>query len=263
MVRHRLLSCIWPNVCQKSKGIRNGYRQSIRNNKQSLERIHSDLSTLRISISELITQLDPKLKKLTLQSKLLSTIQLTEVEINDHFQLYQHLRGALSKAKNQRISDFIPLTQLSTDIMKVVTNIKNGQQLPVEILKEDPLHVFEHARVSSLLIENLLITEIVILLAERTRYTLYKATPIPIQTPSGRLFAKIANPYFLTNDMQTEFIPLSKKEMSHGQKMTHNTYLFAPSATIQLKSQNVCAWKILMENRFFLSCIHQNGKRII
>ena len=48
--------------------------------------------------------------------------------------------------------------------------------------------------------------------------------------------------------MQTEFISLSKKELSYGRKMSSNTYLFKPSATVQLKNNNVCARKILMDN---------------
>lgn len=220
----------------------------LKNNKQSLKKIHSELSVLQEDLNNFSSHVDFQLSKLSIQSELHSVIQLATTEVNEHFQMYSHLKAALSNTKDHRIPDFIPLTQLSTDIFKVASTLKPGQQLPVEILKEDPLRVFDHAKTSSILIDELLITEITIPIAERTRYIRYKATPIPIQTPSGRLIAKISNPYFLTNAMQTEFIPLTEIDLIYGQKMTGNTYLYKPSPTVQLKSNNVCAWKILMEN---------------
>lgn len=220
---------------------------STRINKQSVKTVENKLQSLEKTLLDTTNNVNRLINNLTLKNKLQDTIQLAQMEINDHFRFFMHTKGALN-GKDHRIPDFIPMTQLSADVFTIAASLKNGQQLPVEILKEDPLHVFQHALVSSMLIDNLLITEITIPIVERTKYIMHKATPIPIQTPSGRLIAKIPNPYFLTNEMQTEFIPLSRKEMSHGRKMLGNTYLFKPSATIQLKSENVCAWKIMMDN---------------
>lgn len=207
----------------------------------SIVELEKNLNNVKNDVDRL-SQIGPK------QNILNALVQLAQTELDEHFQLFLHIRGALGNVKDHRIPDFIPLNQLAKDVMNIAANLKEGQRLPVEILKEDPLHVFEHASISSMLIENLLLTEVMIPITDREEYTLYKATPIPIQTPSGRLIATIPNQYFLLNSMQTELIPLSKRELSHGKKMVANTYLFRPSATVQLKYDNVCAWKILMEN---------------
>lgn len=220
----------------------------LKNNKKSFNQIYTDLNNLESTLFNLSTSIDFYIDKLQMQSKLHSIVQLASSKINEHFQLFQHLRGALSSVKDHRIPDFIPLNQLSEDIIRIAANLKNGQQLPVAILKEDPIHVLEHATFASILIENLLLTEITIPTVEKDQYTLFKATPIPVQTPSGRLIATIPNPYFLLNDMQTEFIPLSKKEVSHSRKISSGTHLFRPSATTHLNNENVCAWKIMMES---------------
>lgn len=220
----------------------------LKNNQKSLRQIHTDLNNLENTMSRVSAQVDLEISKFRTQHKLHSIIQMASTEMSEHFQFFQHMRGALGNVKDHRIPDFIPLSQLTEDIFKIAASLKNGQQLPIEILKENPLHVFEHAAISSVLMEDLMLTEITIPIAEKDQYTLFRATPIPIQTPSGRLIASIPNPYFLLNAMQTEFIPMSKGELSHSKRTSSNTQLFRPSATVQLKYENVCAWKIMMEN---------------
>lgn len=56
----------------------------------------------------------------------------------------------------------------------------------------DPLHVFKYAEIASVLLEEKLIMQITLPIAEREQNQLYKATPIPIETPNGRLITKIS-----------------------------------------------------------------------
>lgn len=99
-----------------------------------------------------------------------------------------------------------------------------------------------------MLVQDLIITEIIIPVVERDQFHLYKATPLPIHSPHGRMIAFIQSPYFLLNSKHTEFIPLSKKELDYGIRITSSSYLFKPSASIQLNYESICPWRVFSEN---------------
>lgn len=204
-----------------------------------LNRIQNDMNNLSSSL-QLMQRSDARTRTLEL-------IQIASEILLEHFYVFSQIDKSLNEVKNHRIPEFIPLKQLTTDLKKVAASLGSHQHLPVDMLSGEPLQIFKYAEITSMLVDEILITEILIPIAEQEIYTLYKVTPIPIDTSNGRLIIKLTEQYFLLNFDQTKFIPLSRAELDRGKMLAHNQMLYAPTSSTQLKYENVCSWKLFME----------------
>lgn len=223
------------------------FQAFLRMNNQSVNKVEKELNKMQTEIVDL-TNAYNILRRQQLTSKTLGLVQIATSMLNEHVYLFNQIDRSISDVKNHRIPEFIPLQQLINDLKTVAATLKPNQRLPVDMMAENPLHVFKYADITSILVDEMLITEILIPVAEREQFWLYKVTPIPIDTENGRLIAKIPNTYFLINMDQTKYIPLSKEELNRGKMLSHDEILYTPTASIQLKYENVCAWKLLLES---------------
>lgn len=222
------------------------FQTFLKTNKQTVDKVETELNQMHSEIVDL-TNAYGILRQQQLTSKTLGLIQIATAMLNEHQYLFTQIDRAIS-TKTHQIPEFIPLQQLVDDLKTVAATLKPNQRLPIDIISENPLHVFKFAEITSILLDEMLITEILIPIAEREQFWLYKVTPIPIDTENGRLIAKLPNTYFLINMDQTKYIPLSKEELNRGKMLSHDELLYTPTASIQLKYDNVCAWKLLLES---------------
>lgn len=224
------------------------FQAFLKSNQMTIKTIEKNLNKIPSEIDTYETHLSVLNGNNELRLKAHSLIQIATASLTEYFQLFSQIRRSVSDAKNHKIPELIPLNQLAKDLKKVAATLKPDQRLPIDMIREDPLHVFKYAEIVSVFMEEMLITQITLPIAEREQYQMYKATPIPIETPNGRLIAKISHPYFLLNTDQTKFIPLSKQELAHGKMLSMAEALYRPTASIQLKYENVCVWKLLLES---------------
>lgn len=135
---------------------------------------------------------------------------MASLAISEHFRLYSQIRRALSDAKDHRVPELIPLEKFQADLKSIASTIKSTHRLSIDLLRENPLHIFKYTEISSLMIQDKLLIEIMIPIAEAERYSLYRAIPIPIQTRNGRVIIRGTKPHFLLSADKTKFIELTR-----------------------------------------------------
>lgn len=217
-------------------------------NKGNMEKIEHGISDIAAYLNETRTQMLHGDKIIHIRSKTQTLVQIASMALNEHFRLYSQIRRALADAKNHRVPELISADALKRDLKGIAASLKKTQRLPIDSLQDNPLKVFEYAEITTMLMEDKLLIEIMIPIAETEQYNLYKATPIPIQTENGRLIVQTTTSHFLMNADQTKFIELTRRELNHGKMLSANEILYRPSTTTHLKHENNCVWKMLIEN---------------
>lgn len=218
----------------------------LKSNNKTTAVIESELNRIQENMNNMSSSLQ-LMQRSDARTRTIELIQIASEVLLEHFYMFAQIDGTLSEARNHQVPEFIPLSRLVADLKKIAASLGAHQRLPIDMLSGEPLHIFKYAEITSMLVDEILITEILIPIAEQESYTLYKVTPIPIDTPNGRLIIKLTEQYFLLNTDQTKFIPLSRAELDRGKMLSHNQMLYAPTSSTQLKYENVCAWKLFME----------------
>lgn len=224
------------------------FQAHLKTNKASMNKIQNALDTVTNILNQANNQISSNELTAKLRGKAQMLAQIASTAINEHFRLYTQITSALSDARRHRIPELIAPERLLADLKSVAASIKPTQRLPIDLTKEDPLHIFKYATITALLIDNQLLIQILIPIAESERYSLYRATPIPISTPNGHLIISAVTPHFLINADKTKFIELSQRDLDNGKMLSPSEFIYRPSSTTQLVTNNNCVWKILVEN---------------
>lgn len=145
------------------------------------------------------------------------------------------------------MTDLITKSQLSTELHRISSSLKNNQKLPIDPSSENALHIFQYSKISSALYEKKIMVELDIPLADREDFVLYKATPVPISTKMGSLIASPFSTYFLLNSETTKYIQLTQKQLRAGRVLGQNEILYNQTSTILLNSDGICEWKIITD----------------
>lgn len=89
--------------------------------------------------------------------------------------------------------------------------------------------------------------EIIIPIAERDDFRLYKVTPVPIKTVANTIIVKIPSNYFLLNAEGHKFIPMEQDQINEGIMIAPNEILYKPSTITQHRADKICTWKLFNE----------------
>lgn len=193
------------------------FQTFLKSNSKNAKQISTDIEKIHKEVNRINNYQMARVSEEELRTKTQGLIQIASAILTEHFHMYSQISKSLNEAKNHHIPEFIPVKQLTNDLKRIATTLNSNQRLPVDFIQDNPLNTFKYSDISSALIKDILIIEILLPIAEREKFTLYKATPIPIETPNGRLIANIKTPYFLLNMDQTKYIPLSRRTHTHLQ----------------------------------------------
>lgn len=94
--------------------------------------------------------------------------------------------------------------------------------------------------------------QLTIEIAEREKFTLYKATAIPIHTAYGRLVVSTLHNYFLLNEDQNRFIPLDEQELNNGISLASNEFLYRTASDIFLSHEAVCVRNLFVNDELIM-----------
>lgn len=219
----------------------------LKTNDEAIRNVEVELNRLQTEMNAAINDLQVKDRELENLLTIHLLIQIASTVLNEHSEMHFQISRAIYDARNHRIPEFIPIDQIKNDLKKLSSTLGVNQQLPILTTDENPMHIIKMAEVTSILVDEILITEVIIPIVEREPFWLYKVTPIPMKTPGGHIIANPQNSYFLINNDQTKYIPISEGEMRHGMLIAPNKMIYKPSAATQLKMESVCVWRLLAE----------------
>lgn len=94
--------------------------------------------------------------------------------------------------------------------------------------------------------------QLTIEIAEREKFTLYKAMAIPIHTANGRLIVSTLHNYFLLNEDQNKFIPLDEQELNNGISLAPNEFLYRTASGIFLSHEAVCVRNLFVNDELIM-----------
>lgn len=224
------------------------FQASLKLNQNNMNTIQSGLNKITEELNNTRNQLVMADTQIALNSKTQSLIQIASMGIAEHLRLYSQLNRAITDSKSHRVPELIEAGTLQNDLKEIAANLKPNQRLPIDLFNEKAMDIFKYAEMTSLLVGNKLLIEINIPIAEAESYALYKATPIPIQTPNGRLIVETNGPYFLLNADKTRFIELSQRDLDNARRVSNNEQLYRPTSVTHLRVENNCIWRTLVEN---------------
>lgn len=216
----------------------------IQTNQLTISNIEKHLNELNDQQNELMNQTSKQFNQTDKRIIIQEMLTITSQMVNEHNRMLNNINKCLNDARRGKIPSFIPHYQMNDDLKRIASTLKSNQKLPIDILQEDPLHIFKFTEVQSTLFADKLWIELSIPIAQREDYQLYKATPVPIKTKFNTIIVKTSYNYFLINTEQQKFIPMSNEQINQGIRTTVNEILYKPSTIIQHQSDRVCVWKL-------------------
>lgn len=174
-------------------------------------------------------------------------IQLIDLMNDEQREIIHEVVQTLTEAKLGRIPDIINEERLNQDIKNIHNGLSANQALPIDFKNEAAMKIFKYATTAATKYKYRIMIEITIPVTSREKYTLYKATPIPIKINGFTLISKIETKYFLLNKDETKFINLEDKDLETGLKIGENEMIYKPSAIVKLDKSNICEWKLMSE----------------
>lgn len=219
-------------------------------NEKTFGHVEFALKNMREKIDSMGKNTSTIMDELMGQMTITHMIQTTQLAMTEQGRYHSKIRRTLSASKESRYSELIPIKQLTEELRQVASSLEGRQKLPMDPYAENTIHIFKYSNTKSTLFNRRLMIELSTPTTESEIFTLYKATPIPLKTQNGLVLASIASPYFLLNEDQTKYYPLSKKELGDGILLSDNQTLYRPTSPAILNSDAICEWKILMEKSF-------------
>lgn len=226
------------------------FRASLDINRKQITELQNVLTQLENQYNNIASNVQKQSDNQFSRSRINALAQLAESVLSEHLRVYSQLTRALSDAKNHRIPELIPLNVLSKDLKSMSTSLKPSQRLPTDLSREQLAHVFGYGEVKTLLIENNLLIQIIIPIAETEQYELHRFTPIPITTPNGKMVLRTRTHQFLLSNDKTKFIEVNERELENARISKTMEMLLRPAAAIQLKHNTNCIWSIFVDGIF-------------
>lgn len=214
---------------------------------KTTENTQRALNRLQISLNEVSEHEEKEIEDIHDRLIDQELFQLADATLTEHERMYRKLRATMVNTKRGRIPELIVKKKLAKQLNDIALSLPAEQRLPIETNEENPLHIFSFAELSAALFKDHLLITILIPIAERERYNLYKVTAIPVKTDGQRFITKINSEHFLLNSDKTKFIPISRHELDNGKMRSPREILYRPAASIITNSQIICEWRVLME----------------
>lgn len=232
------------------------FRDAIMFNQNTFHRFEIEIRTLHKDIHLEQNRTTEELKHVQTEMQEQNLLQLIQLMLSEYHRLFDRIRRTLMDARSGKINEMIPKRQLIVDLKFINEQLESTQQLPINPNTEDAYHIFKYSGILSTIHEGKLLMEISIPIAEREKFRLYKATPIPMLVNQNYVITSIHSTYFLLNRDYTKYIPLDKKQLGMGNMMANGQMLYRPTTTILLSPKNICEWKLINDKTDIMNSCH-------
>lgn len=197
-------------------------------------------------LNERVYNQSKEMKEVQLELTEQSLIQIAQLLFSEYYRIFGQIRRTLADARNGKVNELIPKQQLTDDLTHLIEILPSHQRLPIDPNREDIFHIFKFSSIRSTLFAQKLMVEVNIPIAEKERYFLFKAIPIPMRVINVNVITTVYSTFFLLNWERTKYIPMSMQQMDNGVLLSNGDMIYKPTVTTLLKSNDICEWQILI-----------------
>lgn len=173
-------------------------------------------------------------------------IKMLETE---HHRLTLQILKCLEDTIFGKITQLIPKNKLQDDLLVISKFLKDEQKLPIDLMTENPLHIFKYSKITSILFGNRIMLELNIPIIERGVYTAYEIIPIPTRIGNETVIIKPSTRFTLLNDGAKEFIPITPREFFKSKFNLHGERIIKPADNAIVDYSQNCEISIFMHPR--------------
>lgn len=105
-------------------------QQFLKINDQAITNVEMELNRLHSQMDTQFNDLQAKEKELENLLKVHSLVQIASTVLNEHSGMHFQISRAIYDARNHRIPEFIPISQIKNDLNRLSVTLKANQQLP-------------------------------------------------------------------------------------------------------------------------------------
>ncbi|XP_031637272.1 uncharacterized protein LOC116349811 [Contarinia nasturtii] len=221
-------------------------KEVIEINNKTASDFQKSISSLRNYIKTYVSNGKKWLDGLHSENVFSRGIQLATLIMTQHAQISREILKCLEDVISGKITQLVPKDRLQQDLLKIESQLKDNQRLPINFNIENPLHIFKYSQVASSLYGEQLLMELTIPIIEREVYTVYKIIPTPTKIENHTIIINPVFHYILLNNEAKEYIPISIKEFNQGQFNLHGEKILKPAENARIDYSDNCEISIFM-----------------
>lgn len=222
-------------------------KESLITNNKTLARLEDHMEKMTKKVKFYLTSVYDHLNWFQAESSITESVTLMKMLESEHKRLTAQILRSLEEIITGKINQLIPKEKITIDLLEINKYLKEEQKLPINLLTENPLHIFKYSQISSTLYGTKILMEVKIPIIERGKYTAYEIIPIPTKINSSMIIIKPTTRYVLLNDGKKEFIPISSAEYAESGYNLKRERIIKPAENAIIDYSNSCEITIFMQ----------------
>lgn len=170
-------------------------------------------------------------------------IQVITLLLIEHERALARVKQSFS-LKAGEMPEIISEEKLKKDLMKIEENLPPNKALPMDMGREDTLHIFKYTMIRASKRNNKIIMKLTIPIVKRDEFVLYKLTPVPLKLHKSTLIVKPVTSYFLLDKQERMFNEMSSDQIENGIRIDDTEVIYKPTKITQLIPDNSCEWQL-------------------
>lgn len=212
---------------------------SLNMDKQFIEKLDNRTRDTIKDLSKMAHRLDDD----EIRTEFIQIMQLIEQMVQERRGMVTRVKTALQEATSGKIPDLIPLTQLEEDVHHIHDGISADYALPIDFMDQPAINIFAYARLRAIKRGHRILIEINIPVTMRTKFNLWKATPIPFRINNYTMIVRPQTTFFLLDEHETQYIALRERDLLTEVTVSDREIIYRPTAVISLEKENICEWR--------------------
>lgn len=217
-----------------------GHVQQMKRQIASLQQQSDALGTRRLD------EYRQQVKQREMNETITKSIDIIQFMILEHQRISKQLIESLQHSGSGKITQLVPIQRLKNDLAFIEGNLKEDQKLPINIDRENPLHIFKFTTVTAALYNNELIVHITIPIIEIEHYTLYKIIPIPTNVNGTQAIILPTTRFVVINNKNNAFTPISHDEYYNSKINVAGEQILKPAENSYSDYTKNCELNILI-----------------
>lgn len=170
-------------------------------------------------------------------------IQVVTLLLMEHERALARIKQSLS-LKSGGMPEIISKERLREDLMKIEESLPPNKALPMDIGRENILHIFKYTIIRASKRNDRIILKLTIPIIKRDEFTLFKLTPVPIKLQNVTLIVKPVTIYFLLDKQERMFSEMTPDQIENGIRIDDKVVIYKPTKITQLVPDNSCEWQL-------------------
>lgn len=169
--------------------------------------------------------------------------QIAVLTLVEHRHISNRINELLRDSVTGDVSDVIEIQMISDGLYKIQTLLREDEMLPIDLSKDNIHSIFGFTSIKGTLFNNRIMVEIAIPVLSRTKYSLFKSSPVPSKINDITFMLKTDTPFFHANLETGSFVPINNEDLANC-KQSLNAELICHSVA-PIRRDGVCEISLL------------------